>query len=159
EDTVKYVDKTLCISNINGDLKILDYTSGLSVFETSVQSAINTAAFTSSFDLICGCSDGRLIQVDLRQPKYILNVLEEDRGEVQSILPFADGYLASFNNGSVCYKNGSKINNSSTIELTGPNLDPVYRIVSDYTDVYTCCRDGKIRKYDSSTIKKLITSR
>lgn len=158
EDTVKYVDKTVCIGNTDGDLKILDYTSGISIFETSVQSAINTAAFTSSFNLVCGCSDGRLIQIDLRQPKHLLNVLEEDRGEVQCIAPFAQGYLASFSNGSVCYKNGSQIDDCSTIELTGSNLDPIYRIVSDYTDVFTCCRDGKIRKYDSSTIKKLISS-
>jgi len=34
------------------------------------------------------------------------------------------------------------------VELTGPDCDPVYKTSFDGTHIYTCCRDGLIRKYN-----------
>ena len=35
----------------------------------------------------------------------------------------------------------------TTLELSGPDCDPVYRVVTDGQYLYSCCRDGLVRKY------------
>ena len=38
--------------------------------------------------------------------------------------------------------------NDSIVDFTGPDCDPVYKVVYNQTHVFTCCRDGVIRKYN-----------
>ena len=35
----------------------------------------------------------------------------------------------------------------TTLELSGPDCDPVYKVATDGQYIYSCCRDGCIRKY------------
>ena len=35
----------------------------------------------------------------------------------------------------------------TSLELTGPDCDPVYKVATDGTYMYTACRDGGVRKY------------
>lgn len=46
-----------------------------------------------------------------------------------------------------------RVNNlhETTLELTGPDCDPVYKVVSDGSAIYTTCRDGCVRKYNAPT--------
>ena len=65
---------------------------------------------------------------------------------------FKFDYFDSKGDGS-CFVMDLK-NPRSVVDLTGPNCDPVYKVVSNDTHVFTCCRDGFIRKYDINTILK-----
>ena len=35
----------------------------------------------------------------------------------------------------------------TSLELCGPDCDPVYKIAADSNNLYTSCRDGAVRKY------------
>jgi hypothetical protein len=41
------------------------------------------------------------------------------------------------------------------VELTGPDCDPVYKVaVNDAEEIFSCCRDGIIRRYTLSILNK-----
>lgn len=61
------------------------------------------------------------------------------------------GFIASTADGS-CFTWHFDENNL-VIELTGSDCDPVYKIAFNQTHLFTCCRDGFIRKYNFDNLK------
>ena len=55
----------------------------------------------------------------------------------------ADGTCFLWNTKDSLVPNGSV----ETLELVGPDCDPVYSVCVHAQTVYTACRDGLIRKY------------
>ncbi|XP_053312631.1 proteasomal ATPase-associated factor 1 isoform X2 [Spea bombifrons] len=111
------------------------------VFEGS--DAFNCCTFLSSVGVLAGCHDGNIYQLDVRNTKAPVRSACRSGAPVLSLLPFQDGYVASQGDGTCFIQRGSDI----VLELTEPDCDPVYKAAATDKLIYTCCRDGIIRKY------------
>ncbi|GAB1602459.1 proteasomal ATPase-associated factor 1-like [Argonauta hians] len=115
------------------------------IFEYSCSDAVNCCAFLSGTVIVCGTQDGKLNLVDLRNYNVSINELKVTNSAVTSILPLPEGFCVSSRDGTCCYVNKEY---KPTLNLSGPDCDPVYRIASDHSFIYTASRDGFVRKYN-----------
>ncbi|KAK2155499.1 hypothetical protein LSH36_238g02048 [Paralvinella palmiformis] len=100
--------------------------------------------------IVNGCSLGvtdreiDLLQPEQRPSNCPLQHIHESRAAILSLLPYRRGLFISTGDGSCFYISEDY---KTDLELTGPDCDPVYRVVSDGSYLYSSCRDGLIRKY------------
>ncbi|OCT68285.1 hypothetical protein XELAEV_18039584mg [Xenopus laevis] len=114
-----------------------------SVFIFEGSDALNCCTFISSVDILAGAQDGNIFHLDVRNPKKPVDIICRTGSPVLSLVPFKDAYIASHGNGS-CFIAQSF---DQVLQLTGPDCEPVYQVAAWEKFVYTCCRDGIIRKY------------
>ena len=93
-----------------------------------------------------------LRRLEVITASYLLQVLLEFIWfKFEITFKFKVGILFPKADGS-CFIFDGTINKTSDVncvkDLTGPNWDPVYKVAYNKTHVFTCCRDGLIRKYD-----------
>ncbi|CAH1798864.1 unnamed protein product [Owenia fusiformis] len=125
-------------------LKAYGLQSRESVFELQCHDAVNCVTFLSDVTAVCGTQSGHIVVIDIRNPSVPLKEYKDTRSAILSVLTHTQGFLASTGDGSCFYMDESY---TSTLDLTGPDCDPVYRVVQDRDNIYTACRDGSIRKY------------
>lgn len=118
------------------------------VFEFPCSSAVNCCSCLSGTDVVCGTQDGHLLHVDIRNTRSPVQSWLHSAAAVTSVLPYRNGFFSSQSDGISMFH---KTNSEESCQLTGPDCDPVYKIVSDGTHLYACCRDGAIRKYPQIT--------
>jgi len=141
--------KMLLVGLENGSLQGFGLRSREQVFCINCESPVNSCCFVSETYAICGTQDSSLYVIDLRNTSTPVAKWKESRGPIKSLLPHKGGCFISTNDGSCFHVNHQWI---TTTELTGSDCDPIYRISSDNTNIYTSCRDGNIRCYSLNYI-------
>uniref|UniRef100_A0A1B8Y3G4 Uncharacterized protein n=1 Tax=Xenopus tropicalis TaxID=8364 RepID=A0A1B8Y3G4_XENTR len=137
--------KLVVLAREDKSLEGVSLHSRQSVFDFEGSDAFNCCTFISSVGVLAGGLDGNIIHVDIRNPKSAVETVSWSETPVLSLVPFRDTYVASYGNGT-CYipLKGSE----QVLQLTGPNRQPVFQVAAWKKLVYTCCRDGFIRKYE-----------
>lgn len=111
--------------------------------------AFNCCTFLSGFLLLAGTQDGNIYQLDVRNPRAPVQVIHRSGAPVLSLLSFRDGFIASQGDGSSFIVQQDL---DYVIELTGADCDPVYKVATWEKQIYTCCRDGLVRRYQLSDL-------
>ncbi|XP_064628952.1 proteasomal ATPase-associated factor 1-like [Lineus longissimus] len=136
--------KLLLLACESGVLQGRGLQSRTKVFEARCSDAVNCCTFLNENEAMCGTQDGQIYVWDIRNTSEPLVHRAETRSAILSLLPIHHGVLVGTGDGScVCFNN----NYDPSLELTGPDCDPVYKVVSDGSYLYTACRDSFVRKY------------
>ncbi|XP_005097162.1 proteasomal ATPase-associated factor 1 [Aplysia californica] len=114
------------------------------IFCLNCDSAVNACTFVSEVFAVCGTQEGRVYVLDLRNTSTPLTSWKESRGPVLSLLAHKGGFFVSTGDGSCFHVSDDW---ATSTELTGSDCDPLYKVCSDGTSIYTACRDGAIRRY------------
>ncbi|KAJ1120340.1 hypothetical protein NDU88_008512 [Pleurodeles waltl] len=136
--------KLLLLAREDGKLQGVSLQSRQPVFLYSGTDAFNCCTFLSSAYVLAGSQDGNVYQLDVRNPSTPVQTIQRSGAPVLSLMPFKEGYIVSQGDGScfIIQQDADHI-----IELVGADCDPVYKVAVSEKLVYTCCRDGIIRKY------------
>ncbi|XP_063807246.1 proteasomal ATPase-associated factor 1 isoform X1 [Pseudophryne corroboree] len=136
--------KLLLLAREDKKLEGVSLQSRQSVFEFDGSDAFNCCTFLSSLIILGGSQDGSIYQLDIRNTKVPVQTVCKSGAPVLSLTPFREGFIASQGDGT-CFI--IQQDSDHLLELTEPDCDPVYKIAVSEKLVYTCCRDGIIRKY------------
>ncbi|KAM5223595.1 proteasomal ATPase-associated factor 1 isoform 2-T2 [Hipposideros larvatus] len=136
--------KMLLLAREDKKLQCLGLQSRQPVFLFIGSEAFNCCTFLSGFLLLAGTQDGNIYQLDVRNPRAPVQVIHRSGAPVLSLLSFRDGFIASQGDGS-CFIVQQDLD--YVIELTGADCDPVYKVATWEKQIYTCCRDGLVRRY------------
>jgi len=135
----------------DGHVEVIALGSRVKIFEYKCESAVNCCCFIDETTLVCGTQNGYLYIFDLHN-KILLDSWKEYRSSILSIqrIEQIKGFVATTADGS-CFI--FDMNAKGVVaELTGPDCDPVYKMAHNKSFMFTCCRDGLIRKYDLNHI-------
>lgn len=141
--------KLLLLAREDGKLQGVSLQSRQQVFLYSGSDAFNCCMFLSSAYVLAGSQDGNVYQLDVRNPCTPVQTIQRSGAPVLSLVPFKEGYIVSQGDGSCFIIQQDK---DHIIELVGADCDPVYKVAVSEKLVYTCCRDGLIRKYHLSDL-------
>uniref|UniRef100_A0A8C3JR55 Proteasomal ATPase associated factor 1 n=1 Tax=Calidris pygmaea TaxID=425635 RepID=A0A8C3JR55_9CHAR len=111
--------------------------------------AFNCCAFLSSTYILAGTQDGNIYQLDVRNTNAPIQVIHRSGAPVLSLLPYRDGFVASQGDGT-CFIIQQDLD--YVLDLTEADCDPVYKVASWEKQIYTCCRDGIVRRYQLSDL-------
>ncbi|KAI0222285.1 Proteasomal ATPase-associated factor 1 [Lamellibrachia satsuma] len=136
--------KMLLLACDNGHLLGHALQGGEKIFDVSCCDAVNCCTFVSDTLVVCGTQDGHIYLVDIRNTGVPLKIQSENRSAILSLLPSRQGVYISTGDGSCFYQNQHF---ETVTELTGPDIDSVYRVATDGCFLYTSSRDGTVRKY------------
>lgn len=114
------------------------------IFHYECSDAVNCCTFLSENTAVCGTQNGKLSIIDLRNYNVPLKEFKTSNSAIESLYPHRGGFFISAHDGSCHYVNNQY---DSYLSLTGPDCDPVYRVVCNNNYIFTACRDGHIRKY------------
>ncbi|NXC64433.1 PAAF1 factor, partial [Aleadryas rufinucha] len=106
--------------------------------------AFNCCTFLSSTYILAGTQDGNIYQLDVRNTNAPIQVIHRSGAPVLSLLPYRDGFIASQGDGT-CFIVQQDLD--YVLDLTEADCDPVYKVASWEKEIYTCCRDGIVRRY------------
>lgn len=139
----------------DGYLRVVALKSRTTIFEYKCESAVNCCSFMTTTTVICGTQNGHIYIFDIQNNNnnVPLRSWKEFRSSILSIAKFKsemNKVIITTADGSCFIRDLNE--NSSVIELTGPDCDHVYKAVCNQTHLYTCCRDGFIRKYELNHI-------
>jgi proteasomal ATPase-associated factor 1 len=145
-------DKLLALACGDRYLRGVDVRSRKSVFQFSCgDSCPQSCVFVSEFDLVCGCDDGLVTQLDVRMPDQALQ-LYHTSSAVTSLAVFTpQSCIAGHADGSVLVWRCDNLF-TPVSKLTGPDIDHVTNICLRGDKIYTSCRDGFIRIYSTEHI-------
>ena len=146
--------KLLIIGSEEGFVFGIDISRRKKLFTINVNAPVNLVLMLSGV-VVVGCQNGEVKLFQLSEIEVPFKVFSNSNSPALCGCSLNnDGFLIGRNDGSVMYYN--HLNCSyKTISLTGANFDPIYDMCYTNNVIYTCCRDGKIRKY---TIENLITN-
>ena len=148
---VDTLGKVLAMGGENGSLTVLDVAARKMIFSTNLHSAVNCVLLTPSC-LYAGCQDGKVHIVKTGEEH---TALSSSHSPVLSLLPVCGGLCVSRQDGSVTIHQLQK-SPPIRLDLTGPDIDPVYKVVRVGSMLYTCCRDGAVRKYSMDSIRGVL---
>uniref|UniRef100_A0A8D1UC61 Proteasomal ATPase-associated factor 1 n=1 Tax=Sus scrofa TaxID=9823 RepID=A0A8D1UC61_PIG len=141
--------KMLLLAREDKKLQCVGLQSRQPVFLFIGSDAFNCCTFLSGFLLLAGTQDGNIYQLDVRNPRAPVQVIHRSGAPVLSLLSFRDGFIASQGDGSSFIVQQDL---DYVIELTGADCDPVYKVATWEKQIYTCCRDGLVRRYQLSDL-------
>uniref|UniRef100_UPI00398F600F proteasomal ATPase-associated factor 1-like isoform X2 n=1 Tax=Pristiophorus japonicus TaxID=55135 RepID=UPI00398F600F len=136
--------KLLLLAREDKKLQSIGLLSRQPIFMFEGSDAFNCCTFLSSTYVLAGTQDGNIYQLDVRNTKAPLQIIHRSGAPVLSLLPCRAGFMASHGDGS-CYI--IQQDQDYVIEFTGPDCDPIYKVVLWEKFAYTCSRDGTVRKY------------
>jgi proteasomal ATPase-associated factor 1 len=142
-------NKLLLVGCEDGFVYCVALKSRQQLFSISLGSAVNCIAFVEKDGcFVVGCQNGVINKYSLFDSSTPKKTWSESNSAVLTLLDFKDGFLDSRADGTTTFRlQVSPEAESKSVVLTGPNFDPVYDLSSDGSNVFTCCRDGIIRKY------------
>ncbi|NXM55024.1 PAAF1 factor, partial [Illadopsis cleaveri] len=111
--------------------------------------AFNCCTFLSSTYILAGTQDGNIYQLDVRNTNAPIQVIHRSGAPVLSLLLYRDGFIASQGDGT-CFIVQQDLD--YVLDLTEADCDPVYKVASWEKEIYTCCRDGIVRRYQLSDL-------
>ncbi|KAK2715233.1 hypothetical protein QYM36_010022 [Artemia franciscana] len=141
--------KLLVLAKEDGSLICVSLFTRQVLFTRKMPSVINTVVSDSHL-IYAGCDDGTIIVLNPshhEEPRFLSQLCSSS---VYSILPFKSGFISSHRDGTVIYIDFR--NPLLHTQLTGSYCDPVLKVVTDGECVFTCCRDGVIRKFSAKAI-------
>ncbi|XP_038617614.1 proteasomal ATPase-associated factor 1 [Tachyglossus aculeatus] len=141
--------KLLLLAREDRKLQAVGLQSRQPVFLFEGSDAFNCCAFLSSVYVLAGTQDGNVYQLDVRNTRTPIQVVRRSGAPVHSLLPYRDGFVTSHGDGS-CFVTLQDLDH--LIELTGVDCDPVYQVAAWEKQIYTCCRDGLVRRYQLSDL-------
>ncbi|XP_070605558.1 proteasomal ATPase-associated factor 1 isoform X1 [Erythrolamprus reginae] len=141
--------KMLLLAREDKKLQGLGLQSRQPVFLFIGSDAFNCCTFLSNTYLLGGTQDGNIYQLDVRNTKSPIRVIRRSGAPVLSLIPYKDGFIASQGDGT-CFIMQQDLDH--VVELTGPDCDPVYKVSLWGKEIYTCCRDGLLRRYQLSDL-------
>uniref|UniRef100_A0A8C5MIU4 Proteasomal ATPase-associated factor 1 n=1 Tax=Leptobrachium leishanense TaxID=445787 RepID=A0A8C5MIU4_9ANUR len=136
--------KLLLLAREDKKLQGVSVHSRTPIFVFDGSDAFNCCTFLSSVSILAGTHDGNIYQLDVRNTRTPVQTVCKSGAPVHSLIPFRDGYIACQGDGS-CFI--VQQDNNHVLELTDPDCEPVYKVAAIDNLVYTCCRDGIVRKY------------
>ncbi|XP_040195738.1 proteasomal ATPase-associated factor 1 isoform X2 [Rana temporaria] len=136
--------KLLLLAREDKKLEGVSLHSRQSVFTFDGSDAFNCCTFLSSLVILAGSQDGNIYQLDIRNTKVPVQTICKSGAPVLCLVPFREGFIASQGDGTcfILQQDCDRL-----LELTEPDCDPVYKVAVSEKLVYTCCRDGIVRKY------------
>jgi len=142
-------DKLLLLARDDGYVDGVDLYSKTNIFSLPCHSPVNDCCFINENNIVAGLHDGKSVFYDIRNTRAPLRVSKYGKSSINCVHPFAgDSVLIGRVDGSCsCVRNTPTQQNSLTMELTGPNCDPLFSLSSFDNYVYTACRDRQVRKY------------
>ena len=149
---VETEDKVLAVGGEEGTVTVVAVSSRAELLTTNVGSPVNALALTRE-RLYVGCQDGAIHLLSQAGPEVILATTSPVLSMLRLRLgpETEDQVVTSRQDGSVTlYLAGGRL------ELTGADTDPVYSLAEDGDDVFTACRDGRVRKYERAVISKFV---
>jgi len=132
-----------CVST-SGLLRVFDIRTRQPVFSQTQPFGLNCCTIVDDGNtVLAGSDDGHIVTLDLRYPnqqptsKYVYN------GSITKVSRCGRWYSTS---DGACFWNTE----DQTVELTGPDCDPINGVVSsaEGKKIFTACRDGKVRQYN-----------
>ncbi|NXW34207.1 PAAF1 factor, partial [Phaetusa simplex] len=141
--------KILLLAREDKKLQGVGLQSRQSVFLFVGSDAFNCCAFLSSTYILAGTQDGNIYQLDVRNTNSPIQVIHRSGAPVLSLLPYRDGFIASQGDGT-CFIVQQDLD--YVLDLTEADCDPVYKVASWEKQIYTCCRDGIVRRYQLSDL-------
>lgn len=147
EPDIQIDNKIVALACEDGYLRVISLGAKKQIAEFNCQSAVNCCCFLNETHVCCGTQNGFIFLFDLIGDE--IKSWREFRSAILSISPIGgkNGFIASTADGS-CFSWDLNEANDSIVDFTGPDCDPVYKVVYNQTHVFTCCRDGVIRKYN-----------
>ncbi|XP_077307337.1 proteasomal ATPase-associated factor 1 [Lithobates pipiens] len=136
--------KLLLLAREDKKLEGVSLNSRQSVFTFDGSDAFNCCTFLSSLVILAGSQDGNIYQLDIRNTKVPVQTICKSGAPVLCLVPFREGFIASHGDG-ICFI--LQQDSDHLLELTEPDCEPVYKVAVSEKLVYTCCRDGIVRKY------------
>ncbi|KAI8520799.1 Proteasomal ATPase-associated factor 1 [Branchiostoma belcheri] len=136
--------KLLLLACEDGVLRAFGVQSRKPVFQFAASAALNCCCFLSSVRVVCGGQDGKIYELDIRDTRQPVQLVQLSESPVLSLVPFQSEFLASLGDGTSFLPG---MEETLPLQLTGPDCDPVYRVAACGNRVYSACRDGVIRKY------------
>lgn len=124
-----------------------------SLSETKYNSSANCCCFINDTLVACGTQDGSIHIWDLKNNKEHIESLLPFRSHILSIQPFGvDGFMATTGDGS-CFTWNLHAPHDM-VDMTGPDLEAVYKAAYNDNFIFTGCRDGFIRRYSRLSVEK-----
>ncbi|XP_033865864.3 proteasomal ATPase-associated factor 1-like isoform X1 [Acipenser ruthenus] len=142
-------DKLLLLAREDKKLQAVGLQSRQPIFLFEGSDAFNCCTFLSSIYVLTGTQDGNIYKLDTRNAKTAVQTIHRSGAPVYSLMPYREGFIVSQGDGS-CYLIQQDLDH--VIELTGPEADPVYKAAAWEKCIFTCCRDGLVRKYQLSDL-------
>ncbi|XP_065601820.1 dnaJ homolog subfamily B member 13 isoform X4 [Cyrtonyx montezumae] len=136
--------KILLLAREDKKLQGVGLQSRQPVFLFDGSDAFNCCTFLSSTYFLAGTQDGNIYQLDVRNTNAPIQVIHRSGAPVLSLLPYRDGFIASQGDGT-CFIIQQDLD--YVIDLTEADCDPVYKVAPWEKQMYTCCRDGVVRRY------------
>ncbi|XP_067995363.1 proteasomal ATPase-associated factor 1 isoform X2 [Melanerpes formicivorus] len=136
--------KLLLLAREDKKLQGVGLQSRQQVFLFTGSDAFNCCTFLSSTYILAGTQDGNIYQLDVRNTNAPIQVIHRSGSPVLSLLPYQDGFVASQGDGT-CFIMQQDLDH--VLDLTEADCDPVYKVASWEKEIYTCCRDGIVRRY------------
>jgi len=141
-------NKLVFVGTENCQLVGCDLSSRDKVFTMSCSSAVNSCCYFDDDYVATGLEDGSIMIYDLRNTKYAYSHLEIGKSRILCITPYpGKSLLIGKGDGSCSCIQPIESTNTITMELTGPDCDPIYDLSLHDNFVYTASRDKTIRKY------------
>ncbi|XP_044524055.1 proteasomal ATPase-associated factor 1 [Gracilinanus agilis] len=141
--------KMLLLAREDKKLQCVGLRSRQPVFLFVGSDAFNCCTFLSGFSVLAGTQDGNIYQLDTRNTRGPVQVFHQSGAPVLSLLTYRDGFIASQGDGT-CFI--MQQDSDYFIQLTEADCDPVYKVSTWEKQIYTCCRDGLVRRYQLSEI-------
>ncbi|XP_054509816.2 proteasomal ATPase-associated factor 1 isoform X2 [Agelaius phoeniceus] len=141
--------KVLLLAREDKKLQGVGLQSRQPVFLFIGSDAFNCCTFLSSTYILAGTQDGNIYQLDVRNTTAPIQVIHRSGAPVLSLLPYRDGFIASQGDGT-CFIVQQDLD--YVLDLTEADCDPVYKVASWEKEIYTCCRDGIVRRYQLSDL-------
>lgn len=141
--------KLLVIGRENGYLEGIDLSSKQRTFSLPCYAPVNDCCFLNEHKICAGLQDGNLVLFDIRNTRTPETIQKFGKSSINCVRSFhSDSLLVGRGDGSCsCIRMSQTTPEVLTMELSGPDCDPVYNISSHENLVYTTCRDSKVRKY------------
>jgi len=160
--------KLLIVAREDSKVSGIGVASRKEIFTLDLPSAGNCCVQVGNNSIAVGCQGGQLVIFDITDwsQQYviqsctsspILDLLVHPKSQVDHNyliwVAKADGNCVLVNTKELTLAPDER---RVMIALTGPNCDPVYKLRKDLSHIYTCCRDGVVRKYSLNIINKLL---
>lgn len=140
--------KLLLLARENGYLDGIDLFSKNKIFSVPCHAPINDCCFVGDNMMAAGLEDGRLVYYDIRNTRLPQRILKYGKSSINCVQSFhGDSILIGRGDGSCCCIRNQVTSDVITMEMSGPNCDPLFDVKCHENFVYTTCRDSVVRKY------------
>ncbi|XP_053615931.1 proteasomal ATPase-associated factor 1 [Plodia interpunctella] len=121
------------------------------VFNKQLPSSCNTC-FVMDNNIVVGCSDGRVIQLNL-QDGTITKEWHESANPVLSLAALSNQlFVVGRQDGTCTVMSLNDAHNNVRVQLTGSDCDGIRDLAFNGKWIYAACRDTHVRKYDYNQV-------